>query len=659
MIGYYCGSMKKDGFTLFELLSIVVILAILICVSLVIYRGISNNVLESQYKNLILDVVNKASEYVEKTGTTEPVDVSIDFLIKEGIITPDDENYLYDPRDRKNILNCYIIHVYLDKEEYVGVLGNKEVNNDGTCRKSTGVQTDLDILCNNKKCSGNWYNQDITLTITGLSKNDLLNSEIEWTNLNGIYEHQTSGQEKKLVVSPELVLNTTYNVLIKYDGKEKRLNKVIKIDKENPKLIESTLKVAYGEKQYLQVEATDMSGSGYKGFALSRSTCSDKVNYQSSNLEINSSGRFLLCIVDNAGNVYEKSLQINKVTFDYNDTSNTKPTKKDTYFIESDANYPLLVPTRNGYTFSYWEKDNKRVYSFDGLKDKDTVKAKWNFNDIDVAVDKIDKNSVGVMIENKVKMVLVLDRSGSMWGGRLESLKQVAKNLVYSMSFKAGSTISFVTFTGSAHVGLSLGRDQEEAFELISSIGAEGGTNFIAALDVTNRLIDEARTKDTGFTKDNTYMIFVSDGMDLNQGSVRDLASTIKEKTNTVFSIGIGSRVDTRKLIDIASPGCYFNSDDGLSSLQEIFTKIQEEIREEVTLRSTSGLIHLPNLFVSSEYPFVLEVNGKENNYNTLAQMNDLITEVNNVYYLDLTKVDDKFKLNGNLSSIKITYYYS
>lgn len=652
MLLLYCDNMKNKGFTLVELMAVIVIIAILLGLSFGVYLEVSKNVLESQYNNLMEDVLTKASNYAEKLGTTEPIYISIDFLIKQGLLTPDDEDYLYDPRDHNNILNCYIIHVYLKDDEYVAELKDKAELEDGSCDENKININDIDILCNGQKCNNDWYNKDITLTIGGLSEDELINSEVEWSSLNGVYVKQNTSENKKLVVNPELILNTTYSVLIKYDGKEKRLSKNIKIDKEMPQLINNSLQVEYDKKQYLKVSATDMSGSGYKGFALNKNTC-EGVSYQTDNLKIQENGDYKLCVSDNAGNVLEKNIKINKITFDYDDTSNTNITKKDIYFLDGDTNYPLLVPSRTGYNFKHWEKNNNKVYSFNDLKDNDIVKAKWDFSDLDIVVDKIDKNTVGVLIENKINMILVLDVSGSMDGSELSNLKTVSKNLIESMSFDVGSTISIIEFESSARILLEKGTNKNEALNIINGLSADGGTSFNNALNKAQTVIDRAN-----FEKENTFMIFVSDGYDGSSLST-SIITDIKNKISTVYSIGIGSGADTSSLTTIASTGCYFNSNNGLESLKDIFTKIQDEIREETNIKSNQGLIHLPNLFVSNEFPFVLTVNGKDNTYTSLSSISDLVTIVNNEYYLDLKKVDNVYKLNGNLKVINFTYYYS
>lgn len=656
MLLLYCDNMKNKGFTLVELMAVIVIIAILLGLSFGVYLEVSKNVLESQYNNLMEDVLTKASNYAEKLGTTEPIYISIDFLIKQGLLTPDDEDYLYDPRDHNNILNCYIIHVYLKDDEYVAELKDKAELEDGSCDENKININDVDILCNGQKCNNDWYNKDITLTIGGLSEDELINSEVEWSSLNGVYVKQNTSENKKLVVNPELILNTTYNALIKYNGKEKRLSKNIKIDKEMPQLINNSLQVEYDKKQYLKVSATDMSGSGYKGFALNKNTC-EGVSYQTDNLKIQENGDYKLCVSDNAGNVLEKNIKINKITFDYDDTSNTNITKKNIYFLDGDTNYPLLVPSRTGYNFKHWEKNNNKVYSFSDLKDNDIVKAKWDFSDLDIVVDKIDKNTKGAIIQNQVNIIMALDTSGSMGSGNsTQLLKDAVKNTINSITFENGSTVSIIQFTTIIKSELVASKDKNQALNYMDTYKPGGDEDFALALNHSAEII-----KNNNFEKDKTFIIFFTDGNDVASTSSQRqaAAANIKDKVHDVYAIGLNMKDSWKWKVQeiITRPETYFDANN--ANLSEIFTKIQEEIREEVNIKTSAGLIPLPNLFVSEEFPFILKIDEKEYSYSTIKDLNDIITIKNKEYYLDMKKVDDVYKLNGELDKVKFTYYYS
>ena len=646
--------MKKNAFSLVELIASIVILSILIAVGVRIFTNVRKNVLEKQYQNILSDIYTKAEEYAKNTGKTDPIDISVDFLIKNGLISPDDDKNIYDPREKNKKLNCYIIHVILEDGEYKASLGKLQENEDGTCYNENREDT-IEIVCNNKSCKDGWYNENLILTIKGLSDEELKTSIVEWTSLNGLYELQASGTNKSIVVNPSYILNTTYSALIKTSKKTYDISKVIKIDKEKPKLISKDIKINYENNQTLDIDATDLTGSGILGYALTKDSC-ENATYNTNKLKITSSGKQKICIKDNASNIYEEEININKVTFNYNEKSNKTETINDVYFLKENPNQELPKPSRNGYVFKNWVKksDGSTIYEFDNLNDSDEAIASWDIIDVALDVEKINKGSKNAIIANKVNMILVLDVSGSMLGNAIENLKQVSSELVNSMSFEVGSTISIIQFSSTAQILLEVGTNKEEALKVIRNIpGTPYTTSFNNGLSKANYIIEKHL-----LGQDNNYMIFVSDGYD-NDEFNRSYADMVKVNLKTSYSIGIGTSIDVSGLTYIASPSCYFNSTSGLDSLGEVFSHIQEEIREQVQETSKKGLIELPNLYVDSENPFSLKINDETiYTFTDINEMSDILVHENNIYYLDLEKIDNKYKLEGNLKTISFAYYY-
>ena len=646
----------KKGFTLTELIAVIAILSLLILLATGIFINMQRVALEGQYSNVLIDIENKAEEYARDISTTDVLYINVDFLIKNGYIQGDEGNLLYDPRDN-SVMNCYMIHIVLKDGVYEANLLEDEnlMNEDGTC-DVTHIETGaVGLLCNDTNCSSGWYDRDITLSIKGLSEEDILNSKVEWTSLLGTYVVQNKGEEKVLEVSPNTVLNTTYNVTITTPEETYHVTQNILIDKENPIIVSAELPVSYTGTQYLEIDANDVGGSGISGYAITDKDCETLIDsdFSSTNVSVNQSGTLYVCAKDNAGNIGSYELNVAEVTFDYNNTSSNTNTEIPVYYLEQNTNYPLLEPTRNGYTFNSWVDENgDRVYGFENLENGDRIEATWDIIDVDIPADKIDKDTVGVTIENKINMILVLDVSGSMSGSDLSNLKEVSNNLINSMSFQVGSTISIIEFESSASILLENRTSASEATRTINGLRASGGTDFVNALSKTQTILNR-----NNFNKEETFVIFVSDGVDSDYSG--QYASTVRSMVNTVYAIGIGSGANATKLRMIASSGCYFNSSSGLESLSQIFTKIQEEIREEVTIRSVEGLIELPNLYVTTDYPFILNVGTGDLEFPSISSISDILTVVNGTYYLDLTKVDNKYKLDGNFSNFSFTYYYS
>ena len=647
--------MKNKGFTLAELIAVIVILAVLTLLATGIFINVQRSILENQYQNLVIDIENRAEEYAEDIGTTDVLYINVEYLITKGYIQADEQDKIYDPRD-DSVMNCYMIHIIFEDGEYkADFMEDENLMTNGVCDESSIDTGTVGLLCNGTSCNNGWYKNDLVLSIRGLTEEDLINSQVEWTSLLGTYELQESGTEKVLEVNPSTVLNTTYNITITTPEETYKISQNIRIDKEFPVLISSNLEVDYSGNQTLDINASDMGGSGMAGYAITSGDCAslNDSQYTSSSVPITQGGSLNICIKDNSGNVTNEDIYINTVTFNYDNISSDTKTEIPVYYLDENANYPLLDPDRNGYTFDEWvDSEGNRIYSFDELNDGDVVNATWDIIDVSLPVDKIDKDTVGVTIENKINMILVLDVSGSMSGSDLSNLKEVSNNLISNMSFEVGSTISIIEFESSASILLENGKSASGAQSVINRLSASGGTDFDNALSKVNTLLNR-----NSFAKEETFVIFVSDGVD--SGYNGRYASEVQSMVNTVYSIGIGSGANAAKLRMIASSGCYFNSNDGLESLSQIFTKIQDEIREEVTINSNGGLIELPNLFVTVDYPFILNVGGEDMEFPSISSISDILTVVNGVYYLDLVKVDNKYKLDGNVADIKFTYYYS
>lgn len=642
--------MKSKGFTLVELIAVIAILAILMLLATGIFINVQRNVLERQYNNIIIDIENKAEEYARDIGATDVIYINVDYLIENGYIQADDGNYIYDPRDN-TIMNCYMIHVALENGEYKAeFLENENLLDEatGTCNEANINTGTLRLLCNGENCNDNWYNGDVTLSIGGLSEDILNNSTVEWTSLLGTYLYQDRKEDKTLLISPNTVLNTTYNVSIVTDDETFTISQNIKIDKELPVLVARHLDVNYSGLQNMSINASDMNGSGIGGYAITNGDCETADYKSSNNILIDQAGSLHICLKDNAGNVREEDIFINQVTFNYNNVSSTSIISVPVYFLEGDVNYPLLIPERDGYTFLVWQDAfGNRIYSFDQLKNGDVLNATWNVVDVSLPIGKIDKNSTELTNEDRVNIVLVLDDSGSMMGSRIADLKEVSTELVDNITFSIGSTISIIKFTSTAEILLVKGTSANEAKEILNQFEGYGGTSFSNALSKTHLLLTE-----NNFDKDSTFVIFVSDG---DGGNPDTYANAVKDLVNKVYSIGIGTNANTTYLTQIASPDSYFHSNEGLDSLSEIFNKIQDEILENVTVDSQNGLIELPNLYVTADYPFKLNINGVEYQFPSISSMSDILT---GSYYLDLVKVDNKYKLNGNIESISFTYYY-
>ena len=649
--------MKNKGFTLAELIAVIVILSVLTLLATGIFINVQRSILENQYQNLVIDIENRAEEYAEDIGTTDVLYINVEYLITKGYIQADEQDKIYDPRD-DSVMNCYMIHIIFEDGGYkADFMEDENLMTNGVCDESSIDTGTVGLLCNGTSCNNGWYNDDLVLSISGLTEEDLINSQVEWTSLLGTYELQESGTEKVLEVNPSTVLNTTYNITITTPEETYKISQNIRIDKEFPVLISSNLEVDYSGNQTLDINASDMGGSGMAGYAITSGDCAslNDSQYTSSSVPVTQNGIVNICMKDNSGNVTTKEVFINKVIFDYNNTSSNTNTEIPVYYIDENANYPLLDPERNGYTFDSWVDENgDRIYGFQDISNNEKIEATWDIIDIEMPVDKIEKDSKGAIIENKVNLILVVDYSSSLNSSNMRTIRSAAKEFVDRVSFEAGSTISIVTFATGSQIHLRPTNSASQALSAVNSIPEPTGmTNFPAALEnvlsILNSLDD----------LENTYMIFMSDGYNNQRpdSEAYSLANQIKSKGVTCYSIGI-SVIDNTTLQNIASTQQHYFYISNFELIYDIFVRIQEEIREEVIYQSFDGLMELPDLIITADFPFTITIASEDYVFNSKSSMNHLLTIKNNVYYLDLKKVDDFYKLDGDFTDFKFVYYY-
>ena len=81
--------MNNKGFSLVELMVVIVILVIITLLATSGYKMISMRMKETSYKNKINYIETKATEYANKTGQ---LNTNVDQLVKEGFINADDED---------------------------------------------------------------------------------------------------------------------------------------------------------------------------------------------------------------------------------------------------------------------------------------------------------------------------------------------------------------------------------------------------------------------------------------------------------------------------------------------------------------------------------------------------------------------------------------
>lgn len=287
-----------------ELIAVLVVLSILITSSVAVFINIRNSVLRKEKNNLITYLETKAIEYANETNVTA---VSVEDLIKIGLIKPDDETDIYDPRDNKS-MNCYLIKMEYKDGEYIAELSDDFTNEDGTCKEYTKTSGYEICRINGNNCysigADEWFNKNIKLGIKDV--NGLINSvdaSYSWSTNTGF-----TSNNKDVTTEVSLIGDITYKCEVKLKDETGKdiigvATKEIKIDMEKPIISEIKYDNNYNTCKTIEIVATDGMGSGIGGYSIVPDG-RDCNNFSSSNkIDVNDNGYYKVCVRDKAKNI--------------------------------------------------------------------------------------------------------------------------------------------------------------------------------------------------------------------------------------------------------------------------------------------------------------------------------------------------------------------
>ena len=306
---------NKKAFTLTELIAVIVILSILITLSVVVFMNIRRNTLEKEYTNLVSYLETKAALYAKDTNITT---ISVEDLIKEGYIKPDDTTDIYDPRDNTS-MNCYTLKMEYKDEEYVAKLSDDlKRDENGKCNlytKTFGYEICRIVGSNcNEIKEGKWFNKNIKLGIKDV--NGLINrvdASYSWSTNTGFISN-----DKDVTTEVSLIGDITYKCEVKMKDETGKdivgvATKNVKIDRENPVISEIKYDTNWSLSKTIEVIATDGMGSGIKGYAIVKED-QDCSKYKAKNtVDIYSNGNYKVCVKDKAGNITEKVIEVTSI----------------------------------------------------------------------------------------------------------------------------------------------------------------------------------------------------------------------------------------------------------------------------------------------------------------------------------------------------------
>ena len=332
--------MKSKGFTLSEILAVLVILGILITIGTPVYFVVTNNVKENELNSKIKYLEAQAVKYANDEGFDHLQTITASTLVAAGYIVPDryvntvDEQlpFIINPVDNEDNLACRIINIDLEDYDYVA-----KVSSDSNCgivsqqvlEDKMGIKVyayeDGKITKKIVLNSLSWVNHDVAIIINP-DYSDLVSARISHNGTTKeLDENVISNPEIGSSISEEYsnvvivralsLLVDHVNVNIMVGSTEKTADLEVKIDKEAPIIRSTSYDGWTSDNKKVAAYLSDGNGSGARGAYITNTSDIDAykgtklylVNNDKENIAYidspHDNGIYYLWAVDKIGNV--------------------------------------------------------------------------------------------------------------------------------------------------------------------------------------------------------------------------------------------------------------------------------------------------------------------------------------------------------------------
>lgn len=214
-------------------------------------------------------------------------------------------------------------------------------------------------------------------------------------------------------------------------------------------------------------------------------------------------------------------------------------------------------------------------------------------------------------------VILVIDKSGSMSGGKIEQAKKAAEFVLNNLNKEDRFNMVIYESSINNYKSSLISWSPEairDAVSFVSTINASGGTN-----------INEALLKALSYTSEGTrpqYILFLTDGLPtVGETSETQIAANAKSanKHNTrIYSFGVGYDVNARLLDRISNDHggtvTYVKPGENLEvAVSEFYKTIQTPLLTDITIEFASGQVseiypvRIPDFFEGSQ----IEIAGR------------------------------------------------
>jgi uncharacterized membrane protein len=181
--------------------------------------------------------------------------------------------------------------------------------------------------------------------------------------------------------------------------------------------------------------------------------------------------------------------------------------------------------------------------------------------------------------EPPVALVLLIDRSGSMTGEKLDFAKQAALRVIDTLG--AHDKLGVMAFDAKFEWILPLGpiEDKDRVKATVGSLGAGGGTRFLPALEEAYYSL---ATTDAGVR----HAVLLTDGVSTDPNVFPELLAKARQRSVTVSTVAIGNGADVKLLAEIAKlGGGRYTLATRASEVPQIFVKETQAVQREAAQR--------------------------------------------------------------------------
>ena len=328
----------QKGFTLTEVIAVIVVLSVIILMAVPAYLGISETLRQRAYDNKVKQIETKAIEWAEDNNITENTTISLARLIDEGYIQMDDETStdkrVINPLNNES-MECYHIIITIENGSYKTKLEESEdcelkfLEEQDSNIKVVGYEIDANThkILSNKVLEVNggeleWSGKDILLVTTSEiyknpesitfstgSTNDKKSGSMYLGTPSENEEINPDNYQNTYIVSASLILRSKYSITYDMGSENPRKTVLVKIDKERPNGEVSMLeKWGTSENKKVKLSGSDGVGSGIKGYYINNSNnITSATYYEGEEVEVSLDiGTYYYWVEDKVGNRSEE-----------------------------------------------------------------------------------------------------------------------------------------------------------------------------------------------------------------------------------------------------------------------------------------------------------------------------------------------------------------